>query len=139
MGLLKDVEHEYTYTASKDLNAWFRASPYYLGRDQPIPQLDLPWERFPKELRPGGLKKRKTSNKKVKPNLSKRSKEDLKKLEELGKKEAKDSDDDDKKSDIASGEEDAEDEEMDGGTDYASNYFDNGEGYGDDEDDNADE
>merc|ERR1711915_1088246 len=57
--LLKDVEHEYTYTASKDLNAWFRASPYYLGRDQPIPQLDLPWERFPKELRPGGLKKRK--------------------------------------------------------------------------------
>merc|ERR1711915_78847 len=118
MGLLKDVEHEYTYTASKDLSTWFRASPYFLGRDQPIPQLDLPCERFPKELRPGGLKKRKTSNKKVKPNLSKRSKEDLKKLEELGKKEAsnkgedasddekeeaKDSDDDDKKSDIASG------------------------------------
>eukprot|EP00092_Neocalanus_flemingeri_P034259 GFUD01037256.1.p1 GENE.GFUD01037256.1~~GFUD01037256.1.p1 ORF type:complete len:202 (-),score=100.32 GFUD01037256.1:90-695(-) len=150
--LVEDSEQEYILTVGKELRNAFRGSQYFLGRKgDPLPQLDLRWERLPAELKPGGLKKK--AKKAVKPNLVKKSKVDIEqKLDELGKLEEKkgddseeekdvekaDSEDEDKKSEAASGE-DEPDEEMDGGTDYASNYFDNGEGFGDDEDDNLDE
>ena len=151
--LVEDNEQEYILTVGKQLRNSFRGSQYFLGgKGDPLPQLDLRWDRLPSELKPGGLKKK--SKKNVKPNLVKKTKVDLeKKLDELGKLEEKkgddseeekdaekgeDSDDEDKKSEAAGSGEDEPDEEMDGGTDYASNYFDNGEG-GDDEDDNLDE
>ena len=152
--LVEDKEQEYILAVGKELRNSFRASQFYLGgKGDPLPKLDLRWERFPAELKPGGLKKKK-SMKIVKPNLVKKNKVDIeKKLDELGQMEAKKGDDsedekevekadseeeEEKKSDAGSGE-DEPDEEMDGGTDYASNYFDNGEGFGDDEEDALDE
>merc|ERR1712096_486 len=151
--LVEDSEQEYILAVWKELRNAFRGSQYFLGRKgDPLPQLDLRWDRLPAELKPGGLKKK--AKKSVKPNLVKKIKVDIeKKLDELGKLEDKkgddseeekdvekeDSDDEDKKSEAGSGQ-DEPDEEMDGGTDYASNYLDNGEGFGDDgEDDNLDE
>merc|ERR1712098_1010543 len=155
--LVEDKEQDYILAVGKELRNSFRGSQFFLGgRDDPIPNLQLRWDRLPAELKSGGLKKKKTS-KTVKPSLVKKKKVDIdKKLDELGKLESKkggsdsedekeveknasdDEEEDTKKSDAGSGE-DEPDEEMDGGTDYASNYFDNGEGYGDDEDDNLDE
>merc|ERR1719482_1015811 len=143
--LVEDSEQEYILAVGKELRNAFRGSQYFLGgKGDPLPQLDLRWDRLPAELKPGGLKKK--AKKSVKPNLVKKSKVDIeKKLDELGKLEDKKGDDsedekdEDKKSEAGSGQ-DEPDEEMDGGTEYASNYFDNGEGFGDDgEDDNLDE
>ena len=156
--LVEDKEQEYILAVGKELRNAFRGSQFFLGgKNDPVPNLDLRWDKLPAELKPGGLRKKKSLNK-DKPNLVvKKKKVDIeKKLDELGKLESKkvgsDSEDekeaekdasdgeeeDGKKSDAGSGD-DEPDEEMDGGTDYASNYFDNGEGFGDDEDDNLDE
>ena len=151
--LVEDNEQEYINAIWKEYKSSLRASQFYLGGpNDPLPSLDLDWERFPAELRPGNTRKKKISaDKSIK---SKKNKVDItRKLDELGKREMKNEEDseeeadgdkkpsddeEERKSDKESGD-DEPDEEMDGGTDYASNYFDNGEGYGDDEDDNLDE
>ena len=152
--LVEDEEQKYILAVGKELRNAFRGSQYFLGgKNDPVPNLDLRWDRLPAELKPGGLKKKKTM-KSVKPNLVKKNKADIeKKLDELGKMEDKKGDEseeekegekadseeeDTKKSDAGSGE-DEPDEEMDGGTDYASNYFDNGEEFGDGDEGDGDE
>ncbi|XP_011298286.1 DNA-directed RNA polymerase III subunit RPC7-like [Fopius arisanus] len=105
------------------------------------------WNKFPKELKPGG-RKRKAKKSQVEPKIKKEVDVE-KKLQELEKKEVtQKSDDEDEKGDQDGEEKDGDeavedeeaevDEEMDDGTDYVNNYFDNGEGY-EDEDDNLDD
>ena len=113
--------------------------------------------RFPEELRPGALVKKKVKKVGKGPNLVKRAKNvdivgKLGELEEKEKKgdgegseeekEVEDEDDEDGgKKDPPAEEEEAEepDEEMDDETDYANQFFDNGENYLDEEEDNLDE
>merc|ERR1712096_387867 len=76
--LVEDSEQEYILAVWKELRNAFRGSQYFLGRKgDPLPQLDLRWDRLPAELKPGGLKKK--AKKSVKPNLVKKSKVDIEK------------------------------------------------------------
>jgi len=155
---LDDVEGELMVAAEKRLKEALKL--HNLGSiGGPMPDIDLPWQMLPAELRLGPQGKRvRKSTKNVKPNLVKRSKDVTSTLEALEKKEvakeegaggsddekADDKDDneeeEEKKVDEVE-EEDADepDEEMDGGTDYANQYFDNGEEYLDEEDDALEE
>merc|ERR1711874_955770 len=122
----------------RDFVARMRESQFYLGDKGTAKPLDVDWRRFPKELRPGGLKKKRKGEK---PNLIKRQKVNVEEKnagsEDEEEKDENANSDDGRKEEVESEEE--EDEEMDGGTDYANNYFDNGEGFLDEDEDNLDE
>ena len=131
---------------------WADILLHHLGaRGEPLPTLLLPWDRFPKELRPGVQGKRPKVT--VKPKMVKRGKIDIGRLEELAQKEkgeekgsdeekeqdSQEGEEEEEKKEEAEEEEDEPDEEMDGGTDYANQYFESGDNYLDEEEDNLDE
>ena len=148
-------EQEYLLTVQRDFVTAMRESQFYLGEKGTAKPLDLDWSRFPREIRPGGLRKKVKDKKLVKPNLIKRKQADIdKKLDDLGKLEDKDdkSDNESDKDETEDKKRNSEDEvnddegsdvepdeEMDGGTDYANNFFDNGEGFLDEEEDNLED
>lgn len=172
----RSEERKYLLVVKKEMREHMRNSEYALALDTKKPdmerysdrfhclngtktQLQLPWDRFPKELRPRagaenakasrGKRKLEANKRELAPKTKKRRTRDVdvkQKLEELeerekGRKEEEEEAEEEEEGAEGAVEEVEEDldEEMDEGTDYINNYFDNGENYLEDDGDPLEE
>jgi hypothetical protein len=79
VNLVENKEQEYILAVGKELRNSFRHQFFLGGKGDPVSKLDLRWDRLPAELKLGG--KKKETMKSVKPNLFKKNKVDIEKVE----------------------------------------------------------